>query len=539
VLGFTMVKIINRLASCEGKDFSLDEKRKRLFVAVAVILSVISNSAYAIFDLVNGRFLKSGIGLFLILFLVSMVLFMRNRIRGLTVYRSILVVVSFILFDSFLFGIAKPSEILWFFVFPLGTFYLLGRKEGILYMAGVLIFSIILLWFPSILNSPTYLIDFKFRFIASLLFFTLFAFGMESLRIFYLRTTSAQDLKLETALINIKTLRGLLPICSSCKKIRGDDGYWSKLEDYVSKHTYAEFTHGICDNCLKKQYPDIYKTMKKEGFLENSSKKILSNQQTGPILIENSDNSIFNGEKRKRSFVYLGMIPVAIGTIILSIIEWIGGARGEAEFIAVIGLLIAAGVLYMKFSKDTKRPLRILATLVLARLIVPFFFASCNQFEILWFYSLPLGIFYIFGRKEGLFWVAPVVIFNIILMAMPSLFNRIPYSIDFIIGFSASSTVVIFLSYYNESLRDRFEKEMINKSLEVRSALDSVKTLTGLIPICATCKKIKDDKGYWSNVEEYIETHTEAESDHALCDKCATKSQAVSSVSNELIRETE
>jgi len=81
-----VVKIINRLASCEEKDYSLDEKRKRLFVAVAVILSVVSNSAFVIFDLVNGRFFKSGMGFSGVMLLVSIILFMRNRITGLNIY---------------------------------------------------------------------------------------------------------------------------------------------------------------------------------------------------------------------------------------------------------------------------------------------------------------------------------------------------------------------------------------------------------------------------------------------------------------------
>ena len=62
--------------------------------------------------------------------------------------------------------------------------------------------------------------------------------------------------ELTQALAKIKTLRGLLPICSCCKKIRDDGGYWQKLESYISEHTQAEFTHGICPDCLEKVYPE-------------------------------------------------------------------------------------------------------------------------------------------------------------------------------------------------------------------------------------------------------------------------------------------
>ena len=60
---------------------------------------------------------------------------------------------------------------------------------------------------------------------------------------------------LEDALDNIKTLQGLLPICSWCKSIRDDKGYWNRLESYIRDHSSAEFSHGICPSCSKLHYP--------------------------------------------------------------------------------------------------------------------------------------------------------------------------------------------------------------------------------------------------------------------------------------------
>lgn len=61
-------------------------------------------------------------------------------------------------------------------------------------------------------------------------------------------------MQLQEALNKISTLRGLLPICASCKKIRDDKGYWSQIEDYISEHTEADFSHGICPDCAEKLY---------------------------------------------------------------------------------------------------------------------------------------------------------------------------------------------------------------------------------------------------------------------------------------------
>ncbi len=66
---------------------------------------------------------------------------------------------------------------------------------------------------------------------------------------------SGEDLL--NALNQVKKLSGLLPICSSCKKIRDDRGYWNQLESYIENHSEAEFSHGICPECAKRLYPDL------------------------------------------------------------------------------------------------------------------------------------------------------------------------------------------------------------------------------------------------------------------------------------------
>ena len=57
--------------------------------------------------------------------------------------------------------------------------------------------------------------------------------------------------ELQTALSNVKQLRGLLPICSYCKRIRGDDQYWQQVEGYIAEHSDAQFSHGICPSCYE------------------------------------------------------------------------------------------------------------------------------------------------------------------------------------------------------------------------------------------------------------------------------------------------
>ncbi|MCX5902548.1 MAG: PAS domain S-box protein, partial [Proteobacteria bacterium] len=70
--------------------------------------------------------------------------------------------------------------------------------------------------------------------------------------------------ELQKALVQVKTLSGFIPICSSCKKVRNDSGYWEQVEGYISTHSEAEFSHSICPDCAQKLYPEIYAKIGKD-----------------------------------------------------------------------------------------------------------------------------------------------------------------------------------------------------------------------------------------------------------------------------------
>ena len=70
---------------------------------------------------------------------------------------------------------------------------------------------------------------------------------------------------LPVGLVRARTLKGLLPICTSCKKIRDDQGYWNHLEMYIRERTEAEFSHGLCPECVRKLYPVDILTSDSDG----------------------------------------------------------------------------------------------------------------------------------------------------------------------------------------------------------------------------------------------------------------------------------
>jgi CheY-like chemotaxis protein len=63
--------------------------------------------------------------------------------------------------------------------------------------------------------------------------------------------------ELQHALDEIKTLRGIIPICAQCKKVRDDEGYWEQVEVYIGKHSEAQFSHGLCLDCMMELYPEL------------------------------------------------------------------------------------------------------------------------------------------------------------------------------------------------------------------------------------------------------------------------------------------
>jgi len=70
---------------------------------------------------------------------------------------------------------------------------------------------------------------------------------------------------LERVLADVKELKGLLPICSSCKKVRDDQGYWSHIEIYIRDHSKADFSHGLCPQCYERLYGDLDDTTPPPG----------------------------------------------------------------------------------------------------------------------------------------------------------------------------------------------------------------------------------------------------------------------------------
>lgn len=216
---------------------------------------------------------------------VARILLRRAR-SGLIIYRVNAFLFGGMLLYMVAIGGSHGSKALWMFVFPLIAFFLLGAREGALWNAALYLAAMLLFWvLPG--HLPVYAYDREFILRFSLVYWIVTAVGywFEFLRQHYQRGMESEReqliqeqarlkneiasrlsaeqekenliLELQDALSKVNLLRGLLPICASCKKIRDDRGDWVQVERYVRDRTGAEFSHSMCPDCGDQWYPGL------------------------------------------------------------------------------------------------------------------------------------------------------------------------------------------------------------------------------------------------------------------------------------------
>ena len=147
-----------------------------------------------------------------------------------------------------------------------------------------------------------------------------------------------------------------------------------------------------------------------------------------------------------------------------------------------------------------------------------------------WSLTIPVVATLICGPKSGIVW------FVLVMSEMVGLYWNEEQGHAFIqeytrenfrTAFYISVLGITFFSFYTgiifEFFRTRHIRRMERNNRLLREALDKVRTLSGLLPICAWCKKVRDDHGYWDQVEVYLKAHTEVEFSHGICPDCMAK----------------
>lgn len=249
---------------------NIEKTRKRHFAFLCIGLCLPIILGFTIVDFIEGDMVEFFINIVMGMVFVAGLIGIKKLGAEMLIYRLVLTLLGVIFLYNVVIGSGNGTSVYWLFPFPLVFVFFLGTKEGGLISAIFFVIIGILLINPFSFGIYAYSLGVSLRLLASLLLVLLMACGLEASRERYGRLLFEKHEKLlgekkhlEQALREIKTLSGLIPICSNCKKIRDDKGYWQQVEVYVRDHSEADFSHSICPDCVEKLYPG-YKSSKKE-----------------------------------------------------------------------------------------------------------------------------------------------------------------------------------------------------------------------------------------------------------------------------------
>lgn len=248
----------------------IEKTRKRWFAYLCAAFALPLVVGFTIVDLVEGDTLEALLNLLTGIIIFGCFLGIQRFDDDLLIYRLGLASLCAAYLYNVAIGSGNGTAFYWLFPFPMVFLFFLGKKEGAAASVALIVFLGIILLNPFSFKFYSYGVQVSFRFLASLLLVSLIAFGLEASREKFISLFSQNQAslmlekrQLEKATKEIKHLSGLLPICSQCKKIRDDAGYWQQVEVYVRDHSEANFSHSICPDCIQLLYPEIKKAMER------------------------------------------------------------------------------------------------------------------------------------------------------------------------------------------------------------------------------------------------------------------------------------
>ncbi len=255
------VNLLEQLFSSPSQD---REDRRKIGVIAPYLLIVISAIVgFGLDDLWDGRILEARVVLATAILMLASLPLLRWRQNVRIVFRLLALLVLLPLIYELSIDGGEGYAFVWFYCCPIAAFFLFGKREGLYWVSLTLVIQLIIFLFTP--AATIYARTAIIRFLLSYSIVAAIAYGQESSRQQAYAQLLAEKNNLEKALQQIKTLRGLIPICSSCKRIRDDRGYWNQLETYLKDHSEARLSHGICPDCLKSLYPKEFEEMSKSG----------------------------------------------------------------------------------------------------------------------------------------------------------------------------------------------------------------------------------------------------------------------------------
>jgi len=244
-----------------------ERQRKRFFFILCTSIIIAAFLILSALNYIEDNVDEIKINLIVIAIMAAGLIFINKSDADSLIYRSTHFLICLSLFYSVYAGAGKETVLYWVFIMPLLFFYFFGKVEGLAWAVLFFYGLSVIMFMPWILGGHSYGNVTISRFFITLFIIAVIGFGLESSRYAFSKQLENKNQalleetqRLEEALASIQTLKGLIPICSLCKKIRDDQGYWNQLEAYISEHSDAIFSHSICPECAEKHYADLFKS---------------------------------------------------------------------------------------------------------------------------------------------------------------------------------------------------------------------------------------------------------------------------------------
>jgi hypothetical protein len=220
------------------------------------------------------------------------------------------------------------------------------------------------------------------------------------------------------------------------------------------------------------------------------------------------------------ALVFTIFVPTAA---IFAWTDYRAGSRVVAYLVAGVLAILLSSIQVLRRSKDIRRGYRLVVGATVALMAAVVYEGGGDGFAVLWFYVFPGAFYYVFSAAEATWWMA-------VSLALPSavLFGNVGHDYP---GAMAGRFVVTYglvgaMAYGLQRARNALQNEVQREKADLQKALSEVRTLSGMLPMCAWCGKVRNDTGYWSRIEEYLHEHTDAMVSHGVCEDCAGKLEA-------------
>lgn len=189
-----------------------------------------------------------------------------------------------------------------------------------------------------------------------------------------------------------------------------------------------------------------------------------------------------------------------------------------------LGLFSISLLIWLRKVKDPKYPSRIgviIAAIFMYYLIIS---GGPNNITYVWSFTFPLLSIFLLNTQKGAYLSLLLIIAIIISIVISYNYNFEPlYSISLSIRIICVYFSIMFYAIIMEKTREIVQEKLIESNKNLDKSFHEINTLTELLPICYRCKKVRDDKGYWNQIENYIQDHSETRFSHTLCVECAEK----------------